>query len=877
MSHYFANTHQQDLSEHLFAVGLSAYYMTKELTGDIKLSRTAYIAGVLHDIGKADPSFQAWLAKSFSNDISINEGVHIDASTGKFSFDKYPRHNEISLLLYHLLEGRSFQSDNKLNREALKTIKHVIYWHHAKPIRKKEFTSYEDIHQTLSNVHSSAGIQAMFEGALSLIGLINNHADDYLKTGERSLAVNGLNKTLNTDILYDLESLSLPNYKYYSLNNIEPSDYLSNTLENARNNIVRSAVISADRLISSLSATELSEHIKCKSLKRFVTSSFAEKPMLSEHLKACLTGFEHDFPDSERNDLQSDAAQELALGQGISVLAGPAGCGKSKIALEWALDTDAKRIIWICPRIQVCQGLFHDLTQNNYLPDARIEINTGDIKQTHQSDHLRDTDERDLFSGDIVITTIDQITNAILTHKNVSSLMMYMNSHIVFDEFHEYINMDAFNLLFSELVQCKRYRGDDANTLLVSATPNYNFLNEMLEIDNVEVVSIDSFNTTPYRVQFESFDEATIDHQHPFYRSQAPNTFVISNTAVTAQQSFVSNHASENGILLHSKFTKTDKALLFDKVMASFEKNGTHDIDILRSGPLVQASLNISCKHMLTEFTSPENWLQRLGRNGRFGEYEETLNYITAIPETLLQGKRSGSCASFLRSLNVLDSSMAWFDFISEKLQLVDNVASLADLYNLYYEYYTNNDMLKIINQDLTKALAQSAKVINDKVMDPLSAPSFKAQKDNKTVMKEQSLRGNNRFAQMAVCHVQSNGDLNVLNQYVYDEKSSNENMTLPVDVFSGRGNSGRDLLAFMSKHHQAIEQAKDGNLKTVKAQYKDQVLLNKARYSTSPVYVSYTPEDLALIRDNAHDHAIYYIQCDAQAVGVMSLKQLNQ
>ena len=128
---------------------------------------------------------------------------------------------------------------------------------------------------------------------------------------------------------------------------------------------------------------------------------------------------------------------------------------QDKIALECAVNSGVKKIIWVCPRVQVCESLLHDLTLAEYLPHVAIEICTGAHKSISKNGLTQPTEEGFEFSGDVVITTADQILKSILTHSNVTSLIEFMQVHVVFDEYHEYINMPAFNLFFAELVRCK--------------------------------------------------------------------------------------------------------------------------------------------------------------------------------------------------------------------------------------------------------------------------------------------------------------------------------------------------------------------------------------------------------------------------------------
>jgi len=876
-SHLLANTRAQALSKHLFAVGFVAHQLLDALhISNPPLKQAAFIGGIFHDIGKIDPAFQNWVNKKLGkipDDFVPDDGVHIDAPV-KFSFEKHPRHHELSWVL-----AEALLADCSLNAGQRNQIAHAIYWHHTKPFRKEDkFTKAADIYAVFKKSLAKDRFEDIYSKAIAVITDVISLADKF----EAQNLIPNLSKS------FSLTTDSCPNYKKYDGWADEIKEFQDNVRENALNNLVRAAVISADRLVSGCSSDDLEEYLSEGSLSNLVDKEISqEESTLKAEIGRCLQGFETVYPNSPRNMAQSQAAISLADlkkiavfndAANIGVLQGPAGCGKTKIALEWALKTGAEKIIWVCPRVQICLGLLQDLTADDYLPNSQIEIFTGEYKKILCNgmcfDEATDTDELDYFSGDIVITTIDQVVNAVITHHKVTTMIDVLNAHVVFDEFHELVNMPAFNLLFAELIEAKKQQGEHANTLLVSATPHYFYLTQFLGIQKEDIVTIDSFNTSSYQIDFISYDEK--EEPSPLITEpQKGSTFVIANTALDAQRGYLQHHRAENNVLLHSKYTKQDKAFWFDEVFDTFKRSGSRKYDVLRSGPIIQASLNITCDRMLTEITSPENWLQRLGRLDRFSENVTVNPYITVMPKSIeVDGKQSSSCAKFLNQMCIWNSTKAWLNFLKERLDDQKTI-TINQLYGIYREFYSDKQAQEWIKQDLLLALKKSVVLINKKVIDPISVPPRSKLKQGVIKISANSLRGDNRFVQMAVCEVSDNCQLTFTENYAYSEaidtNQSQSALTESIESMRGYGDDDANLVQFMQKKHHNIKQ--EEGYKKARNEWE---LIKEARSPESPIYLSYTPKDLSIVNSKPHPQAVYYVVSNRQPVGAMSIEKLK-
>lgn len=269
---------------------------------------------------------------------------------------------------------------------------------------------------------------------------------------------------------------------------------------------------------------------------------------------------------------------------------------------------------------------------------------------------------------------------------------------------------------------------------------------------------------------------------------------------------------------------------------------------------------------MLTELTSAENWLQRLGRLDRFGMNDDTNRYITVLPKSILNGKQTSSTAKFLNQLFTWDSTKAWLNYIQD--YLVDKTSfTLNEIYHFYTAFYNEPTAILAIEKDFKLALKKSTILLNEKVMDPISVSSKAKQKDGVIKVSANSLRGDNRFVQMAVCKIDKELEISFLNDYIVE--SSETSLTESIDRMRGYGDSEKDLVAFMKAKHHNIKEG-------FKKSYNDYQLITEAKSPETPIYLSYTPNDLEKIGGESHSYSVYYVVCDKQPVGSMSINNLN-
>lgn len=602
-----ANTNKQDLTQHCVTVGklavellhsfrfnFNAIEIGAPYVDENELAKAIQMGAQDGDLGKALQANQDY----FQGLLSNNEGYEPDTGESAAEFiQSNPLHHEIS---YILSVQKSQQFKTKLAREAYL---YAVYWHHAKPLREKD-NIWNETWQRI--VAEKDGINTFFNSHDLLNSACN--LDDIEQDTYKAAFVEktGLVFKHQLDWSQINKLRKLENPKKDALKHVHEK-FHANTI----NTVSRLMAIIADRTVSKLTAVELN-HVFNGKIAITDLLTINDHPHIKVAVDRYLTA---DGADSARSGRQEKAATELAI-LDSNVCNGAPGVGKTRIALSAYSKRQqsgaCKRLLWICPRIDVCLNVLEELSQ--CLPELTVQIHTGE----HQYSYKNGKVIHGLGDYDIKITTTDQVCSKLLKHAKADEMLEYLQSSIVFDEFHETLTDSTFIPHLYELVWLKAFQSDRDLTL-ISGTVAPMHLSLLGGYFESGIVGCPTFNQSECHYTYINNPE----QNHETFAAVKGNWIVFQNKVLGVQRVYldqVANNKSD-GLIYHSKFNAQDRRYLFEKINESFGKGSTNDgYTLLNAGPAARASLNISRENLMAECTDPETQAQQDGRKNRFGE-----------------------------------------------------------------------------------------------------------------------------------------------------------------------------------------------------------------------------------------------------------------
>jgi CRISPR-associated endonuclease/helicase Cas3 len=331
-----------------------------------------------------------------------------------------------------------------------------------------------------------------------------------------------------------------------------------------------------------------------------------------------------------------------------------------------------------------------------------------------------------------------------------------MNSNVVFDEFHELLDIAGISLLFLEFMRLRATtEGSGVRTLLMSATPTPYLLDFFTDCENAtlhpdvgfrkplsqRVTHVPSFNTNDFVLKLGQYQMSGI---HPFTQPNvvASGDIAVSNIVSVAQEATIKALSAEQPALTyHSKYTPNDKQTVLNRVLRLFGKHATAEQPALFAGPIVQASLNISTSTLHTDATTAENFLQRMGRVNRFGLLPSgTVVMYDCTTDNGVHHRVDNVLSKF----NQKNRAQAWLDYCHANKLFT--TLKLSDWYDHYWKFHTLPTTQASYKTDAAKVLAASVKLFQNNAFEPIQYFPKKISVQTKQLSKR-SLRGRSFYA----------------------------------------------------------------------------------------------------------------------------------
>lgn len=706
---YLSNSRKQELHKHSEAVAKIAVALAEyNHVTDQRILNSIFIAAYLHDSGKVIKFFQDYMIEK-SNETGYptsEQKVSAYEQYGKLKgvradmLLKYPRHHEVSWAFasaYLDFYDGSAQD-----------ILYAVYYHHPQPVTidGKYFTTDQAI-----------------LGALTTED--HHNVREWLITCMNHLVEKGYHielKDNEDDGVVGVPKLFMEENRNHDSNN------------NAKNLVIRFCVSCADRLVSSLSPVELDSFLAEKLPASLYATGIINIPHTPRSGAYTFVVPESDDFDMNRYAIQKDVVDKMTRDDVTNTFVkAPAGFGKSKIALMFALETlrkGANQVFIIAPRNTIISSITDTLAA-----EMKIHKVTGVSLESYFAGERQYTNKPDSsipeFASNIVVTNIDNLLNPSFSRTHASQFQAMLSSPVIFDEFHEFF-MDHEALLASLTIfmRARTRICGGIKSLFLSATPIS--LNILWDTDKIRTFELPN-DSEHYPAMHKKPYNFAITSDIP--DSIEPNTVVMVNSISTSQNIFANMDAAErkNGFLAHSKFRTAKLKEVKESIFTLFGKGnaGNAKIERVISARLLQASVNVSFQKLVHTTMSIQSFVQALGRVNRFGEYSASNVTYAQLPKDHAYYSSDICAAGIGTPLEIIRLWEKHFCALINKRPTL----TLDELYREYNTFQSNNKacILKAIKEwyshsvntlstrfTLTLCKVKAAKVVNTSQADKI-------------------------------------------------------------------------------------------------------------------------------------------------------------
>lgn len=657
----------QTVEQHLVN---TATYASEKVIDELK--DVAYLAGLLHDMGKYTKKFKEYINKVTSKDYDKSRYKNVVNHT--FSGVRYVMET------WHNNDG----SDENTNL-LCEILAYAIGSHHGsfdcvdsfgkdgyKWRIEKEGIGYKEVKQNyINNCDQYKNIHSLFDKAkdrmIPIIEKINTLSEKYVKD------------TCYNDFTTDIALIKRKN-------RIMREDL--NFYYGMVARLILSAVVDADRQDTAEFCRDITFPKSPDNIKAVWVEAL-------ENVNKKISDMDNGSKlNIVRNKISDECISHSGLKNGTYKLFVPTGGGKTltslKFALKSAAENEKKRIFFIIPLLSVLEQnakVIREFVQNDSIileHHSNVIIEKDDEKDINENELIMET-----WNSPIVITTLVQFLNTLFSGKNscVRRMNSLTDSVIVIDEVQSVpIKMlSLFNLAINFLSNIC-----GATVVLCSATqPALYTLDHRIHYNEPE-------NLVPYDKElYKIFDRTTIvdKQKQSKYTSDEiagmasecvekyVSTLVICNTKKQARKIFdaLRNRDDINVVHISTAMCMKNRIDTFNKI-EEFIRNKQRFICV--STQVMEAGVDLSFGSVIRVCAGLDNIIQAAGRCNRNGELGN------AAPVYVVNYKEED--LKFLKDIK--NSQEAYLDLIAEfkkvPHEFEDDIASQTSIDKYYKELF---------------------------------------------------------------------------------------------------------------------------------------------------------------------------------------------